>query len=166
MQVRKSPEYVGAVAECEQAQLLISQLPEAFHVFHDVNVETNDWVWDGHEHRRSAQIDHVVVCAGGVFVIETKLWSRSFVAEGRYHDPYKQVRWAGKLLHLVLTDECSQKIRVREVISTIGSMPPKPSDSYAKVLRPGEVSGYVRWFPAELDERLVHRVATTISRWC
>lgn len=161
-----STEHAGALAEFRMAAVLLSGLPNNFHVFHDVNVESATWVYSDGEHRRSAQIDHVIVGPGGVFVVETKLWSKTFAATGQYHNPYRQVHWAGKLLHLVLSDECSRKVRVREIIATSGSLPPKPTDSYAKVLSPAEVPGYVKWFKPELDPDSHETVIAALSGMC
>jgi hypothetical protein len=164
--VRSSPDHAGAQAECELAAMLTRELSDQFHLFHDVNVEADDWVYDGSEHRRSAQIDHVVVGPAGVFAIETKLWSRTFVAGGRYHDPFKQVRWAGRLLYRVLNAHLVQKIRVREIIASAGSLPPKPSDSYAKVLTPAEVPGFIRWFKPELNQQALSGAVSLLSSLC
>lgn len=164
--VRSSPDYAGALAECDLASMLARQLSDQFHLFLDVKVETDDWVYDDSEHRRTAQIDHVVVGPGGVFVIETKLWSKAFVAGGEYHDPFKQVRWAGKLLYLFLSDRLGQKIKVREVIASAGSIPPKPENSYAKVLTPAEVPGFIRWFKPELNDQTLRDTISLLSRLC
>ena len=55
----------GDYGELRVAQIL-SQLPDEYHVFNDVYLET---------HGRSSQIDHVVISQYGVFVIETKNYS-------------------------------------------------------------------------------------------
>lgn len=164
--VQKSGEHAGASAECRMARILARGLPDEFHVFHDVNVEAERWSWDGREHRKSAQIDHVVVGPGGVFVIETKWWSRAFAAAGGYYDPYRQVKWAGKLLHFALSDACGQKIRVREVLATTGSLPNKPADSFAKICAPEDVCGYVRYFKRELTDAIRTTALSLLDRLC
>ena len=45
--IRSSKECAGTVAECEQAELLRGQLPDSFHLFHDLTVETRDWFGTG-----------------------------------------------------------------------------------------------------------------------
>lgn len=164
--VRTTSEHAGAVAECQMAAMLARGLADEFHLFHDVNVAADDWIFDGREHRKSAQIDHVVVGGGGVFVIETKRWSKAFTDGGDYYDPFRQVRWAGKLLHLVLSDACGQKTKVREVLATTGALPNKPADSYAKVLAPEGVCGYVRWFKPELSDAARSTILATLSGLC
>ncbi len=51
-----------------KVSLILSQLPDEYHVFDDVYLETNG---------RSSQIDHVVISQYGIFVIETKNYSGS-----------------------------------------------------------------------------------------
>ena len=148
------------------ARRLLHGLPDDWHVFHDVNVEQCRWSYENGKHRRFAQIDHVVVGPGGVFVLETKRWSQSFVSAGHYYDPYEQVEWAAKLLYRLLNDGARQKIRVREVIASHGALPPKPADSYAKVLPPGEVCGYIRRFKTELDDSARAAVVAELTRLC
>lgn len=164
--VQKSGEHAGASAECQMARILVRGLPDEFHIFHDVNVEADRWIWDGQEHRKSSQIDHVVVGPGGVFVIETKWWSKAFAAGGGYYDPYRQVKWAGKLLHFALSDACGKKIRVREVLATTGSLPNKPADSFAKVCAPEGVCGYVRYFKPELTAAIRTTAQSLLDRLC
>ena len=45
---------------------ILSKLPDEYHVFNDIYLETNG---------RSSQIDHVIISRYGVFVIETKNYS-------------------------------------------------------------------------------------------
>lgn len=164
--VQATGEHVGAMAECQMARILVRGLSDEFHLFHDVNVEADNWIFDGRERRKSAQIDHVVVGPGGVFVIETKRWSKAFTAGGDYYDPYRQVRWAGKLLHFALSKACGQKIKVREVLATTGSLPNKPAESYAKVCAPEGVCGYIRHFKPELGESARTTALSVLSRLC
>lgn len=164
--IRQSPEYAGAIAEWNNAEIFRRQLPGRCHLFHDVNVEMDKWYFIDGQNRRNAQIDHVVVSAGGVFVIETKLWSRTFAQGGQYYCPFKQVRAAGKLLHHTLKNMLGESIKVREIIATVGALPPKPEDSFAKILGPDEVAGYIGWFPQELDEQTIHDVVQLLSRMC
>lgn len=165
--IRQSPDFAGAVGEWNNAEILARQLPDQCHLFHDVHVKLDEWYFIDGQPRQTAQIDHVAVTQGGVFVIETKLWSRAFAQGGHYHQcPFKQVRSAGKLLHRRLSDMLGESIKVREIIATVGALPPKPADSYVKILDPAQVAGYIGWFPQELDEQTIHEVVQLLSRMC
>jgi hypothetical protein len=161
-----SAEYAGALAELQMTNLLVHGLPATYAVFNDVSIKMDKWVYSHGEHRRAAQIDHAVVGPGGVFVIEDKRWSAQFASSGKYYDPYSQVRWAGKLCHFLLSDKLGMKVRVREIIATSGQLPPKPRDSFAKVLPPQEVAAFVKWFKTELDTSSIQRITQILSRRC
>ena len=94
---------------------------------------------------QSAQIDHLVLSPAGVFVIETKRWSRHFVEFGQYHDPFDQIQRSGYLCYDRLRTRFG-KIRVRSVIACAGKLPSAPQDSQVKVLPVAELVGYILWF--------------------
>lgn len=160
-----SPEHAGAVAELHMTSILRG-LPDAYTVMNDVSVETDRWMWDGKDHRQSAQIDHLVVGPTGVFVIEDKRWSANFAVNGHYYDPLEKVKWAGKLCYRLLSGFIGSRLKVRQIIATSGSLPSKPPDSYAKVLAPERVCGYIQWFQPILDDGDIRTVVSVLQRLC
>jgi hypothetical protein len=93
----------------------------------------------------SAQIDHVVLTPAGVFVIETKRWSRRFVESGDFYNPFEQVSRANYLCYDLLRESFG-KMRVRSIIACVGSLPDAPRDSYIKVVRPESLTSYISGF--------------------
>jgi hypothetical protein len=159
-----SPAFAGAIAELEMVRLLNSGLSDEYVIFNDVKIDIGRWIHADGQHRRTAQIDHVVVGPGGVFALEVKLWSQAFANRGDYHDPFLQVKWAAKLCYFALSDSIGQPVRVREVIASAGGLPPKPADSYAKVLRPDEVCGYIRYFGNAISPHAVREITYVLRR--
>lgn len=142
--VLKSHDFRGALAELEVAKAL-AKLPDKCCVFHDVRLVADRFIRFAGVPLQSAQADHVVLTSGSVFVIEAKNWSREFVSEGNYFDPYVQVGRARFLCQVLLKDRgCSPK--VRSIIATRGQLPAKRPDQYVKVLRPEQLAGYITWF--------------------
>lgn len=94
---QKAPSQIGREGENEVSELLKS-LPQNYHVISDVIIPTQ---------HGTTQIDHVVVCPYGIFVIETKnykgwifgsnnskKWKQTFKTEHHYfYNPIKQ-NWA------------------------------------------------------------------------
>lgn len=112
---------------------------------------------------QSAQLDHVVLSPAGVFVIETKCWSRQFSESGHYHNPFDQVQRARYLCWDLLKAEYG-KLPVRAIILTSGSLPAAPPDSYTKVLHPKDLAGYITWFnKQELSPDIVRDVARYLT---
>lgn len=138
-------EYAGAVAEHEVIYHL-KALTDQYHIFGDVRLQYHRTLYYENNHLRTAQIDYVVVGPQGVFLIEVKHWSREFTQSGNFHNPYLQVDRASYLCYRMLK-EAGLKTKVRTIIATLSTLPQKPVTSYAKVLKPAEVYGYIRYFP-------------------
>lgn len=139
-----SPEFAGAQAECSIIERLRT-LPSSMTVFNDVRLEATRYIHFNGAALMSAQIDHVVLSPAGVFVVETKRWSRRFVESGDFHDPFEQISRANYLCFDLLRQRFG-KTRVRSIIASGGNLPPAPSDSYIKVLRPDDLARYIASF--------------------
>ena len=137
--IQKTPDLFGAIAEMELIENLTS-LPKNYYVLNDVSLSLIDVMRFDDKWRRTAQIDTMVISPAGIFVIEVKNWSKTFIASNDYHDPYDQVKWAAYLCYK------QTKIKTRSIIAHTGNIPPKPQGSYAKVLRLNEVKNYILYF--------------------
>jgi len=142
--LRDSPELAGANGELTVIEQL-RRLPGAYVVMNNVQLHATSHIRFNGALLRSAQIDHLVLSPAGVFIIETKNWSARFTQSGQYDNPYEQVRRAGHLCYCLLRKSFG-KTRVRTIIVSLGNLPPSPEDSYAKVLRPEQINGYISWF--------------------
>jgi hypothetical protein len=88
-------------------------------------MELHHWVtYNGRKNLRSAQMDLVVVCPKGVFMIEVKNWSNSFAQNNnKTFTPYEQTERAGRVLWISLQNVI-QDIRVTNVLLSIqGNLP-------------------------------------------
>ena len=142
-----SRELAGARAELGVAAQL-ERLTDDHVVIHDIRLKSEQYIHFGGRPLRSAQIDHIVVAPSGVFVIETKWWSRNFVEAREYHDPYDQIQRAGYLCYRLVKEHFGD-LPVRKVIACAGALPEPPPDVYVKVLRPTEINGYITWFKTQ-----------------
>jgi len=140
----KSAELAGAEAELAVIDRLRT-LPASAVVFNDVRLKATRFIRFNGVALRSAQIDHIVLTSAGVFVIETKRWSQRFVESGDFHNPFDQVSRANYLCHDLLRRRFG-KTRVRSIIACGGSLPDAPRESYVKVVRPENITGYISWF--------------------
>ena len=141
--IQNSVELSGAKAEFAVIKEL-RRLPDNYTVFNDLNLRANRYIHFDGVALQSAQIDHIVLGPSGIFVIETKSWSKEFSERGDYHNPFDQVKRAAYL--------CYRKVQriggvhVRSIIASDGHLPTKPQDSKVKVLRISELAGYIKWF--------------------
>ncbi len=139
-----SGELAGARAELDVIARL-ARLSAGHTIFNDLYLTANRDIYFNGAPLQSAQIDHLVLSSAGVFVIETKWWSRRFVESGEYHNPFDQIQRAAYLCYDLLRAEFG-KIRVRSVIACAGQLPSAPEDSHVKVLAIPELVGYISWF--------------------
>lgn len=157
--VLKSPDFAGGIAELEAIESLRT-LPDNYYVISDVNLEAGEAIYFDGEWLKSAQIDHVVVAPSGIFVIEVKNWSKKFIQEGDFFDPYQQVKRSTYLCYKLIGEKYN--LKTRSIIAYKGSIPEKPHDSYAKVLRIDGVKGYILWFK---DSIASDQVIEMIANW-
>lgn len=155
--VLESPELAGARAELDVITGL-ARLSAEHTVFSDLLLTAPRYIHFNGAFLQSAQIDHIVLGPAGVFVIETKHWSKVFAESGEYHDPFDQIERAAYLCYDLLSRKFGE-IRVRSIIAYSGHLPAKPADSYVKVLRIPDVAGYTGWFKQpDLTSDLLQRV--------
>jgi len=84
----------------------LSKLDDNYHVLCGVEIELDNWVtYNGQKNLKSAQMDIVVVCPKGVFMIEVKNWTDDFVKNGNWKfNPYEQADRAGRVLWIAMQD--------------------------------------------------------------
>lgn len=166
--LQNSPELAGARAELAVVEQL-KLLPAGYIVLNDVRLRASRFHRYNKVPLQSAQIDHLVISPAGIFVIETKVWSREFVESGSYHDPFDQVGRAGYLCYD--TVKPFGKVQVRGIIAAAGHLPEKPDEARVAVRRIEELNGYITYFKdkalgpelmAELKEYLGHMVGGSI----
>jgi hypothetical protein len=157
--ILSSPNLAGAKAELELIESLRT-LPDNYYVVSDVNLEINEAVHFDGEWLMSAQIDHVVVAPSGIFVIEVKNWSKKFMQDGNFDDPYQQVKRARYLCYKLIGERYN--LKTRSIIAHKGFVPEKPSDSHTKVLTIGKVKGYILWFK---DSNANDQVVSDVANW-
>lgn len=133
----------GAKAELTAIEQL-SLLPDTCTVYNDVHLCAGQYMSYNGEALRSAQLDHVVLTPAGVFVVETKHWSRQFVGQGAFHDPFDQISRASHLCRTLLGEFGSPP--VRSVIAYMGSLPPQHRHSRVQTIGVECLAEYVAGF--------------------
>ena len=100
----------GAQGEAQTAQQLAASLDQTHYLFNDIVLRQG---------LRSAQIDHLVICPHGIYVVETKNWRGRI--EGHGDDAYwTQVKYAD-----------SSPIRLKSPVNQVR----RQADTVARVLR-------------------------------
>ena len=121
-QVLRAPELVGAQAELDVLACL-GKLPDDYYVCCDLNLKAQRSIRFAGEYLQSAQIDFLVAGPSGVFVLEVKRWSRQFIAQGDYFDPYQQVGRASYLCYDLLRTYGEENSCAKYLLVNCGSAP-------------------------------------------
>jgi len=144
-----SKEWKGAITELEVIESL-RYLPNTFYVLNDVHLRISPPIYVQKKAVLSAQIDHLVITPAGIFVIETKHWSKQFVESGDFFDPYEQVTRASYLCYKLLELNFNKDVKTRSIVAYQGYLPKKKENDYIKVLKIQEVSKYILWFKSAI----------------
>jgi len=120
---KNNPFHAGTRGE----NLVIEELlkfDDNYHILCGVRLELPYYVtYNGRKNLKSAQMDLVVVCPKGVFMIEVKNWSNRYVQNNNNLNPYEQTDRAGRILWIRL-QKVVKNIRVTNVLLSIqGNIP-------------------------------------------
>jgi len=105
----------------------LAKLDDSYHILCGIEIELPYWVtYNGRKNLKSAQMDLVVVCPKGVFMIEVKNWSDKYAEQNkRGLNPYEQTERAGRVLWITLQNEFGDgEFSVTNVLLSIrGNLP-------------------------------------------
>jgi hypothetical protein len=171
----------GAIGENSVVRTL-EQLSDDCYLFNDFSLNFDPPIYNKNEDDRifSVQIDHLLVCRSGVFLIETKNWSQSSLESLDLRSPVKQILRTNFALFVLLNRDLkssdinlehhhwgSRRIPIRNIV-VMTNAKPKEAFKHVKVLSLDELNGYVQYFEQlfsaketeSIFEYLKSRVAT------
>jgi len=103
----------------------LSKMDDSYHILCGIEIELDYWVtYNGKKNLKSAQMDLVVVCPKGVFMIEVKNWTDKYADQNKKGlSPYEQAERAGRVLWITLQNKVGD-IRVTNILLSIkGNLP-------------------------------------------
>lgn len=146
----------GAVGENSTVNEL-QKLSDSYYLINDFSVEFNPPIYNKKENDRifSIQIDHLLICQSGVFLLETKNWSKHSIKNLDLRSPVEQILRTSYALFVLLNSKTnislarhhwgSKKIPIRNIIVMINEKP-KEEFKHVKVLSLNELNGYIKYF--------------------
>jgi len=137
----------------------IKKLSDNFHLFNDFSVKLIPPIYNKREDDRihSIQIDHLLVCESGIFILETKNWSEQSVDNIDLRSPIKQIMRSSYALFVLLNSQSrhnigleshhwgSKQIPVKNLI-VMTNAKPKEEFKFVKVLALQDLNRYVTYF--------------------
>lgn len=109
---RNSVDYIGAKGEL-QALTEFEKLSDDYHILCDCKISLDQWSYYKGEYIGSAQMDFVIVCRKGVFLIEVKAWGNDYIQSHRGISPHEQTYRAGRVLYKTLQEKTYVNVQRR-----------------------------------------------------
>lgn len=135
------------------------------------NRKTNDRIF-------SIQIDHLLISRAGVFILETKNWSRKSVQSLDLRSPIEQVRRSGYALYVLLNAKKSdlnirlnkhhwgsKSIPIRNVVVMVNERP-EEEFMHVKVKTLNELNGYIKYFDPIFSRSELNEIANGLIELC
>ncbi|WP_371194464.1 nuclease-related domain-containing protein [Glaciecola sp. SC05] len=163
----------GAVGENAVVSEL-KKLSDEYYLINDFSLKFNPPIFNKRENDTiySIQIDHLLVCQSGIFVIETKNWSSKSIEDLDLRSPVKQVKRASFALFVFLNSDNSQglignhwgrkKIPIKNII-IMTNKAPKTDFQHVKVLSLDKLNGYIQYFADIFDEAETEKIFTYLK---
>lgn len=141
----------------------LQKLSDNYYLINDFSVKFNPPIYNKKEKSRifSIQIDHLLICQSGVFLLETKNWSKQSVKNINLRSPVEQILRTSYALFILLNSESninlarhhwgSKKIPIRNIIIMTNEKP-KEEFNHVKILSLAELNGYIKYFDAIFSE--------------
>ena len=117
----------------------------------------------------SIQIDHLLISKAGIFIIETKNWSKESVNSISLRSPVEQIRRSNFALYIYISENITlnehhwgeQKIPIRNLIVMINNKP-NTQFKYVSIKLLRELNAYINYFEPILTEEQVNEISSQL----
>ncbi|MDH5666324.1 MAG: NERD domain-containing protein [Nitrosopumilus sp.] len=162
---KENPLHAGTKGENKVIDEL-SKLDDSYHVLAGIEVHLSKWVtYNGKKNLRSAQMDIIVVCPKGVFMIEVKNWSDNYTQNNKKGlNPYEQTERAGRVLWIFLQDVI-KGIKVTNILLSIqGNMSYNQNYRSVFVSSLNQINSFLENRQDSLNEKDVNKIIKNLQR--
>jgi len=151
----------------------IQKLSDKYVLFNDFSMDFNPPIFNRKENNRicSIQIDHLLITNSGIFILETKNWSKKSIKNLDLRSPIKQIMRTSYALFVLLNSESeyneiglsghhwgNKQIPIRNIIVMINEKP-KEKFKYVKVKSLKELNGYITYFDPIFNDAEVKSIS-------
>tara|TARA_B110000438_G_C15643200_1_gene576283 strand:+ start:123 stop:821 length:699 start_codon:yes stop_codon:yes gene_type:complete len=144
----------------------LSKLDDSYHILCGVDIELDYWVtYNGRKNLKSAQMDLIVVCPKGIFMIEVKNWSNQFANNNSNNNfsPYEQTERAGRVLWISL-QKVIKNVRVTNILLSIkGNLPYNESYRSVYVSSLDKINNFLEKRQDEFNKNEVEKIVKSLN---
>lgn len=164
----------GAIGEYKVVQEL-KQLPDNYILINDFSYTFGEYLYYGQDksYIKTIQIDHLLISPAGIFLIETKNWSKESLKNLDLFSPVSQIKRTNYALFKILSENSNsvlgqhhwgdRKIPIRNLIVLINHKPTEEFQ-YVKILTLNELHGYIEYFKPSLSNQEVQEIANYLIK--
>jgi hypothetical protein len=164
----------GAIGEHKVVKEL-EQLSDEYTLINDFTFSFTKPIYSKRDKQyiKSIQIDHLLISSSGIFLIETKNWSKDSLKNLSLRSPVAQIKRTNFALYKILTGYTKsnldkhhwgeRKIPIRNLIVIINRKPNEEFE-YVKILILNELLGYVEFFKPSLSNAETQNLADYLTR--
>ena len=164
----------GAIGEQKVVKEL-EQLSDEYILINDFTFSFTKPIYSirDKQYIKSIQIDHLLISPCGIFLIETKNWSKDSLENLSLRSPVAQIKRTSYALYKILTGYTKsnldkhhwgeRKIPIRNLIVIINRKP-KEEFNYVKILTLNELLGYIEFFKPSLSNAETQNLADYLVR--
>lgn len=162
----------GAIGE-HKVQIELSKLSDDYVLINDFSCTFKKPILfsNGKDAIKSIQIDHVLIAPAGVFIIETKNWSKNSIKNIDLFSPIQQVKRTNFALSKILARKKLKKhhwgvrkIPIKNIVTFINN---KPNEEFhfVKILGLHELVKYITYFPSCLSKDEVGEISSFLLNY-
>jgi hypothetical protein len=150
----------------------IAKLPDDFVLINDFNLSFSTPIYFKKQNKRihSIQVDHLLISKAGIFILETKNWSKSSVNSINLRSPIEQIERFGFALYVYISENVSlknhhwgeKKVPIRKVIVMINNKP-RAKFKFVTVKLLGELNDYINYFEPVLTDSEMNKIINKLT---
>ncbi|WP_152286648.1 nuclease-related domain-containing protein [Flavicella marina] len=148
----------------------INKLSDDYVLINDFNLNFSSPIFFKKYNQRiySIQIDHLLISKAGIFIIETKNWSKKSVDSLSLRSPIEQIERSNFALYVYLSNNITlrdhhwgeQQIPIRNLIVMVNNKP-KEKFKFVNIKLINELNNYIKYFEPVLTN---NQFETTINK--
>lgn len=150
----------------------IKKLPDNYVLINDFKLSFSRPIFYKKQNQRiySIQIDHLLISKAGIFIIETKNWSKASVNSLSLRSPIEQIERSNFALYVFISKNITlydhhwgeQRVPIRNLIVMINNKP-KGQFKYVSVKLLRELNNYIKYFEPVLTDEQFNRIVNELK---